>query len=264
MVGNEMNSPPARTQSVQRALSLLSLIVDGHEDRSGSTLSQLAIASGLSKSTAHRLLAELVQSGYVKQTHDNRYILGSQSYRMGSTVGGRQDLQQQVVRSIERLAQISKDSAFVSLRRGNHSVCLYRVDGTIPSRWRASKVGDMYPLGVGSHGLAMLAALPPMEAMTVVGANKSEIAQKFPSMSVNEILQRSESIRKNGGIAVNEGTVFPGSWAIGVAVTDISGGPQLALSIASSSARLRPKRQIDLASNLKEEASHLALLLRYA
>ena len=49
------------------------------------------------------------------------------------------------------------------------------------------------------------------------------------------------------------------SWAIGIAVSDASGEPTMALSIAAISSRMGPDRQARLAILLKEEATRLAL-----
>ena len=52
------------------------------------------------------------------------------------------------------------DSSFLSVRRDNYAVCLYREEGTYPVRTHALQAGLQHPLGVGAGSLAMLSALP--------------------------------------------------------------------------------------------------------
>ncbi|TQC41875.1 IclR family transcriptional regulator [Rhodococcus sp. WS4] len=249
------------TQSVRRALNLLSMVA-GHERMGGLSLAELASESGLSKPTVHRLLAELVSSCYLEQSEDRRYRLGSEAYIIGSAAERRHGLQQQALASVVRLAQVSEDAAFISVRRGTHSVCLHREEGTWPIRSHVLQAGDRYPLGVGAHGMALLAAMSPQEASAVTAANAAELAENYPNLTPDWILEQAELVRRRGGVAVNEGTVVPESWAIGIAVPDASGEPAMALSIAAISSRLGPDRQARLAILLKEEAARLAPTLR--
>ncbi|MGW6036517.1 IclR family transcriptional regulator [Gordonia terrae] len=246
---------------MRRALGLLSLVA-AHERRGGLSLTELVSETGLSKPTVHRLLTELVHSGYLEQSEDRRYRLGVESHTIGSAAEGRHGLQQQAMASVIRLAQVSEDAAFISVRRGTHSVCLHREEGTWPIRSHVLQAGDRYPLGVGAHGIALLAALSPQEASAVTAANAAELAANYPTLTPDRILEQADRVRRGGGIALNEGTVVPESWAIGIAVHDAAGNPAMALSIAAISSRLGPDRQARLAILLKEEAARLAPTLR--
>lgn len=254
-------SAPAGTQSVRRALNLLSMVA-AYERMGGLSLAELSSESGLRKPTVHRLLAELVNSGYLEQSENRRYRLGSEAYIIGSAAERRHGLQQQALASVVRLAQISEDAAFISVRRGTHSVCLHREEGTWPIRSHVLQAGDRYPLGVGAHGMALLAAMSPQEAAAVTAANAAELAQNYPNLTPDWILEQADRVRRRGGVAVNEGTVVPESWAIGIAVPDASGEPAMALSIAAISSRLGSDRQARLAILLKEEAARLAPALK--
>ncbi|OPX06389.1 IclR family transcriptional regulator [Gordonia sp. i37] len=252
---------PAGTQSVRRALGLLSLI--SQYDRSGGlNLVDLVAETGLSKPTAHRLLAELVHSGYLEQGSDRRYRLGSESYIIGSAAEQRHGLQHKALASVVRLAQVSEDSAFISVRRGTHSVCLHREEGSWPIRSHVLQAGDRYPLGVGAHGLALLAALPAKEASAVTAANAAELAANFPTITPDWLLEQADLVRRRGGVAINEGRVVPESWGIGIAVQGASGEPAMALSLAAISSRLGPERQVRLAVLLREEAVRLTQSVR--
>ena len=73
---------PARTgaQSVDRTLRLLDAL--GAAERP-CTLSELAASAGLAAPTAHRLIASLLRSGYVRQEPSRRYTLGPRLVFLG-------------------------------------------------------------------------------------------------------------------------------------------------------------------------------------
>ena len=59
------------------------------------------------------------------------------------------------------LAVRTEESAFLSVRRGDETVCLLREEGSFPIRSFVLSEGVRFPLGVASAGLAILAFLPP-------------------------------------------------------------------------------------------------------
>ncbi|MBY3987839.1 IclR family transcriptional regulator [Rhodococcus fascians] len=259
--GSVATRSPTGTQSVRRALGLLSTVAE-YERRGPLSLADLASETALSKPTVHRLLTELVHTGYLEQTEDRRYRLGPEAHTIGSAAERRHGVQQQAIASAMRLAEVSEDAAFISVRRGTHSVCLHREEGTWPIRSHVLQAGDRYPLGVGAHGMALLAAMSPQEASAVTAANSVELSTNYSNLTPDWILEQADLVRRRGGVAVNEGTVVPESWAIGIAVPDASGEPVMALSIAAISSRLGPDRQARLAVLLRDEAARLVPNLR--
>ena len=68
-------------QSVLRAAQLLSALRETHR---GATLTELGEVTGLHKSTAHRLLATLRETGFVRYLPvDGLYVLGTELLRLG-------------------------------------------------------------------------------------------------------------------------------------------------------------------------------------
>ncbi len=65
------NSQPV--QSVMRALELLELLTREVE---GLTLDELAVRTGLNKTTAHNLLRTMRERGYVEQSANRRFLMG--------------------------------------------------------------------------------------------------------------------------------------------------------------------------------------------
>ena len=72
----------AGAQSMRRALNLLRLLAEHHED--GITLTEVLSASGLERSTAHRLLSSLVEERFAERDPDSKaYRLGIDAMQLG-------------------------------------------------------------------------------------------------------------------------------------------------------------------------------------
>jgi DNA-binding IclR family transcriptional regulator len=241
------------SQSVDRALALLSM-VGRHADR-GAALSMLVEESGLNKPTARRLILALMRAGLVEQEDaSRRYYLGQQAYVVGALAGRRFGLLQMAMDSLIRLSRITEDSTFLSVRRDNASVCLYREEGTYPVRTHALQAGFEHPLGVGAGSLAMLAALDDDEIEQVIAANADVLAQNYPMLPPSRILADVATTRRRG-YALNPGLIYANSWGVGVAVCRPDGKPAGALSIAAIDGRMQETRQAELATLLRDEAA---------
>ncbi|CUA99710.1 IclR family transcriptional regulator [Pannonibacter indicus] len=239
------------SQSVDRALSLLSRV--GRHAAAGAPLSVLVEESGLNKPTVRRLLLALIRAGLVEQDPvTRRYYPGAEAYVLGIMAARRFSLVEICLESLRRLSRRSEDTSFVSLRRGLFSVCLHREEGAYPVRTHALLAGQEHPLGVGAGSLAMLAALPDEEVAQVLAENAQILAERYPALPPERILERVEETRKHG-FSLNPGLIFANSWGIGAALRHPDGQVIGALSIAAIDSRMQEPRQQELAGYLHEE-----------
>src|SRR5690606_31415611 len=129
----ERNAPVPGAQAVARAARLLRLVTAAGDEGAG--VQQLARDAGLSRSTAHRLLSALRVEGLVDQdARTTRWMPGPELFLMGSVAASRYDvtgLARDIVRS---LAVKTEESAFLSVRRADETVCLLREEGSFPIR----------------------------------------------------------------------------------------------------------------------------------
>lgn len=242
-------------QSVHRALVLLNLVgVMARDREDGVALGDLVRVSGRPKGSVHRVLTALAQLGFVEQVESTgRYRLGVQAQILGELAGQRPDpLIGASLDSVVRLAEISEDTTFLTLRQGAFSVCVAREEGPGTIRNNALAVGDRHPLGVGAGSLAILAALDDAEVDEVLAQNE-EVLERYPRITP-DILRQVIKRARTAGYALNEGLVAPGSWAIGVALHDADGRPRAALSVASIEQRLTAQRCEELAASMRREA----------
>ncbi|MGW6035109.1 IclR family transcriptional regulator, partial [Gordonia terrae] len=150
------------TQVVARAAQLLRA-AGGHSPTGAST-TELAAATGLARPTAHRLLTTLAEQGLMdRDPSSGLWTLGPELFLLGVGAAHRYDITDDARDLIDRIARETGESAFLSTRRGDETVCVYSQEGSFPLRSHVLHEGVRFPLGVASAGLAILSHLPDRE-----------------------------------------------------------------------------------------------------
>lgn len=248
------------SQSVDRALRLLALV--GREAERGAQLSDLVVESGLNKPTARRLLLALMRAGLVEQeAQTRRYHLGEEAYVLGTLASRRHGLLELSLESLRSLSDITMDTGFLSVRRGNYAVCLHREEGTYPVRTHALQVGNQHPLGIGAGSLAMLSSLDDDEVETVLTANRKVLETQYAYYPLEQIRDDIAAARLQG-YALNPGRIVAGSWGLGLAIRFPDGRIAGALSLAAIDSRMNAGRQPELVRQLRTEVERVESKLR--
>jgi DNA-binding IclR family transcriptional regulator len=225
--------PPSRNvpgaQAIARAARLLRLVSAGGADGRG--VQELARAADLSRSTAHRLLSALRAEGLVDQDpRTTRWLPGPELFLMGSAAAPRYDVTHLARDIVRSLAVKTEESAFLSVRRGDETVCLLREEGAFPIRSFVLSEGVRFPLGVASAGMAIL-AFDRDEDVEGYLDRHPELPERWgPSHDAGALRARITETRDRG-YSVNPGLIVEGSWGLGAAVFDHAGHPEWALSL---------------------------------
>lgn len=257
----EVGSTPVQgAQVVGRVAQLLRIV--GHGPRTGRTTADVVKESGLTRPTAYRLLASLAAEGLLE--HDGgsgRWYLGPEAYILGSLSARRYDIEDLARDNVRRLADETEESAFLSVLRGNGTVCLLREEGSFPIRSFVLHEGVRFPLGVASAGLAILAYHSDEEIEAYLAESAEDLAGWGPGHSPEGIRERIRLTRETG-YAVNPGLIVEGSWGMGAAVFDSAGRPLWALSLTGIEPRFRGERGQLLGKLLLEEAHKITVKLQ--
>ncbi|MCZ8187560.1 MAG: IclR family transcriptional regulator [Beijerinckiaceae bacterium] len=248
----------ASITTIDRAARLLAILAAG--EAMGMMLTEIARQAGFGKGTTHRVLAALVEVGFVFQSPENRrYRLGSRLTLMAQHART-QELAFRVQPLLDRLAEQTGDTAFCSIREGLSAVCIARATGEFPIRTLTLDVGSRRPLGIGAGSLALLAALPDALVQDSLAKNARLLAA-YPVYSPEWLMGRVREARECG-YAENPGDILPGMGAIGMVVGDPAFQPLAALSIAAISERVSPPRKDLLIGKLREATDELTSLMR--
>lgn len=255
-----MNTPPATAgaQVVGRIASVLRAVSQAMPTGAGT--SRIAEVAHIARPTVHRLLSSLAEQGFVdRDTRTGNWLLGPELYLMGAVAAERYDVTELARAHVTALAEATGESAFLSVRRGNETVCILRRDGSFPIRSFVLYEGKRFPLGVASAGLAILSFLPPEQIERYLTTASLE-TEYGPTHSPVELRRRVEATRRTG-YAVNPGLIVEGSWGMGTAVFDHSGQPAWALSLTGVEPRFSAERQPELGRLLLEHAHRLTQAL---
>jgi len=238
------------TQSIERALTLMREIAA--HNRTGSRLLDLATRTGLQRPTVHRMLKCLALENMVQQDPDrNRYYLGSMVFELGLTAAARFNLREICHPAMNRIAEATGDTVFLTQRSGLDSVCVDRQEGAFPIKTFTLEIGMRRPLGVGTGSLAILSALSEEEVRRIINGNAPRLTEYgLTTTSLHAQVKRAQKL----GYAVREMPTLAGVRSIGHALHNQGGTAFAALSISTVSSRMAEKRVVELATMLRGEA----------
>ncbi len=246
-------------QAIARAASLLRLVTAAGTE--GASVGDLSRDADLTRPTAHRLLTALRAEGLVdRDDTTGHWLPGPELYLMGSVAASRFDITATARDLVRSLAVRTEESAFLSVRRGDETVCLVREDGSFPIRSFVLSEGVRFPLGVASAGLAILAFLPPHDVDAYLERH-DDLARRWGASHSPARLRTRVRDTQERGYAVNPGLIVEGSWGLGAAVFDRAGRPQWALSLTGVEFRFSGERLAELGRILLARAHQLSTRL---
>ncbi len=222
-------------------------------DARNARLTDIALAAGLDKATALRLLDVLLRNGFVVRNPANkRYSLGPEIFTLGAAAVARNDPRALARTSLIRLVRAFEDTAILSIPRGAESVCVDVQAGTYAIRANYLEVGSRRPLGIGAGSLALLAWLPDDEIASLMPLIADRF-ERYPRYSERFLAQQIELSRRRG-YALLLDVVVERMGGIGVPIMGDDGRPVAALSIAALSDRISSREQA-MAEALRQEAA---------
>jgi DNA-binding IclR family transcriptional regulator len=236
---NKKAVSPKGAQSLVRAISLLRQVAQ--HNGQGARLSELARASELNLSTAHRLLSVLSAEGFI--THDPKskaYHLGIELYHLGGTA------YQYAVResfrgSLERIEQETGDTVFLLIRSGNDSLCIDRAEGSYPIKTILVDIGSRRPLGIGAGSLSLIAFLPEKQCETVISTNAPRYSH-YKNLSASKIRSLATEAKERG-YTISRGLFHEGVISLGFPVINDNGEVLAGITVSAISRRMDSTRR---------------------
>ena len=211
-------------QSVEIAMTVLRALEEG---RGPMSLTQLAAASGMGVSKAHRYLVSLGRIGLVAQSRSSGlYDMGSSLRRLGMEALRRMD---EVGLASEHLPGLrDRIGHAVNLAAwGDHGPVIVRWDYGFYALPITVRVGATMPMVASSVGRVYLAHLPETLTGPVLRAELESGARA--DLPHAEITRIKETVRRDG-VALTSGGVVPGVSSVAAPV--FSAGDSLPLVVA--------------------------------
>ncbi|MCF2572871.1 MULTISPECIES: IclR family transcriptional regulator [Brevibacterium] len=144
------NAIPQGTQTLARGLQIVSAVAHG-----STTLKSVVDATGIGRSSAHRMIQLLVHMGYLRHGSPGEFRLGPTLIEFGFTALNQDPLPVVARESLEALAARTQDTIHLSVEDGESVLYLHKIPGTRGAEMR-SRIGHRMPMTRTGVGKALL------------------------------------------------------------------------------------------------------------
>lgn len=255
-----MNQNTNPIQSLSRALNILEILSDHPR---GLALTELAKHVDLSKSTVHRFLVSLSESGYVyKESSTNKYRLTLRMFEVGSKAVHSLNILEIARPWLDHLAEVTNETIHLVLHENTNVVYIYKYNITTAAINIASEIGNCSPIYCTGVGKAILAHLPPDEIARIW--NESNII-RYTENTITEyedMLVELARVRRYNYAQDNQEHERSVS-CIAAPIFDYSGRPKYALSITAPTVRMTESRRQEFIRKVQEVSLELSSLMGF-
>lgn len=225
-------------KSVTKVLDILECLGAGRRPMS---VSEVARATSINVSTAHRLLQTLARRGYIEQRAETRsYALGPRLLELGSAYAGNQDLLRAALPHLEALRDQVHETIHLGILSGGDVVEICNASGGQPVSV-SMKTGRRDPAHCTAIGKVLLAALSAAELDRFFARGPLLRATQRSITSRARLAKEIESVRRNG-YALDEGELADELCCVSVPIASASGRAIAGISIAMPKTRFKPQR----------------------
>ncbi len=207
------------------------------------TLSELAQKTGLNKTTAKRLISNLVDKGFLRQDPGTKqYQLGMKLFELVGIVFSSFSLRQAAAHPLNEIQNETGSTVLLGMAIEDQLVYVDKREGRGPIRI-SSEIGWRRPLHYGMLGMVLMAYLDPKEVKRVL---KKTPLEKHTSCSITDeaaFSLRLEQIRRQGYLVESEEAV-EGVIGISAPIRDYSRKVIAALGLALTSGEKHQKTGI--------------------
>lgn len=218
----------SNVQVLDRGLDLIELLATSE---TGMSISECVAATGLPKSTVHRILATYTSRHYVEKDEETSvYSLGYKFVELTSLYLNKVVLKTEAEPIMHALAQMFHATTYLGVLENNEVMYLQKTDQRNSLRLYTS-IGKREPLYCTALGKILLAALPQPEFERV--ARHLNYAPYTPNSITNyEDLAREVARVRAQGYAVDRGEHTVDSSCLAVPIYDYTRNVMAAMSIS--------------------------------
>ncbi|GGM08019.1 IclR family transcriptional regulator [Deinococcus aerophilus] len=192
--GRARSGDAASVRTLERGLTVLtSLAALGQ-----ASLTQIAKASGLSASTAYRLLETLRQGGFVEwEERSGLFSVGIRAYQVGAAFAGRNTLMSAAQSEMLSLVDDLGETVNLAVLRGQEAVYIHQVEGRQLVRMFA-QLGAGTPLNCSGVGKVLLAWQPEAEVSARLGPAPYAAFTPHSITALEPYLKELQQVRARG------------------------------------------------------------------
>lgn len=220
------------------------------------SFAELSSATGIARATLYRILSALTSRGLIRvDPVTQNYTLGFQFLELAQNVWSSADLASVASAELRRLRDMTGETAYLAVQEKRHVLALGRFEGA-HSRRSNARLGALKPMHCTSQGKAILAGLSEAQ----VDAILSDGMEKFtPHTIVDPVALKTQlQIIRARGYATDDEEIVEGTRCVGAAVTDRSGRPIAAISVAGPVYRMTVERAEQLGREIAAAARRIS------
>ena len=242
-------------QVIDRMMHLIETLV---RHPSPTNLKQLAVETGLHPSTAHRILAVMVENRLVDRIEPGTYRLGIRLLELGNLVRMRLNVRQEALPYMQALHDQLRETVNLSVRQGDEVVYVERVSSSGQMMRVVQAVGTRAPLHATAVGKVFLAEDGPDAAAAY--AQRAGLTRLTEHTLTDAAALESDLLQVRGrAYAVDREEAEKGVSCIGAGIRDDEGHLVAGLSVSAPSDRLDPA----WAARVRDAAAQVSRAMGY-
>lgn len=243
LILDPVEAPPRiAIQVLERAMRLL----DAMAERSGPvSLKDLALATDLHPSTAHRILNDLATGRYVERAENGYYSLGMRLLELGHLVKTRLSVREVALIPMRELHELTGQTVNLSVRQGDEIVYVDRAYSERSGMQVVRAIGGRAPLHLTSTGKLFLAAVDDRQ-VRAYSTRTGLVGNTRNSLTDQVLLERELSLVRRHGYARDNEELELGVRCIAASIRDEAGRLIAGLSISAPASRLKDEWITDL------------------
>ncbi len=240
---------PDFVEALARGLDVLTCF---DADHPAMTLSEVAVAAGLARPTARRLLLTLAELGYVRIS-DNRFALTPKVFSLGIAYTSSLGLWTIARPHLEALVGRTGESSSMAQLDGSDIVYVARVSVPKIIALRVD-IGTRFPAARTSQGKVLLAALGEAAATAALAEPSRSGLPPVPERPVAELRRELTRVRAQGWALADE-ELAPGVRSVAAPVRDGTGAVRAAMNVTVHAAETSTEHLLDVYLPLLLEAA---------
>jgi DNA-binding IclR family transcriptional regulator len=187
------------------------------------TATEISRDLGVNRSTAHRILSDLMEEGIVIQNYTTKkFSLGPMAYHIGVSYTENKDYLIQIKYIVEEVAQQTGQSVGFTIMENGSIINIYEVESFQPIKI-GYRQGEFYPINCGAYGKCIMAFYEPYEDLEkIVYSTKLVRKTQNTITDPEKLLEEYQQIRRQG-YAVSDEENLLGAIGIGAPVRNFTG-----------------------------------------
>jgi DNA-binding IclR family transcriptional regulator len=214
---------------LDRTIAILDAVGDGSR-----TFTDLVRATGFSRPTTHRLIKAMEAHGLLSLQGGFGYRLGPRLLRLATIAMAELPLRDLARPALERLSEVTGESAQLYVRSGDERVCVDTVESTSELR-TIVPVGSSLPLTAGSAGKVFLAWASEPDRERLLEKRLERFTPKTPTAL--QIRGQVDAIRRRGW-SMSSGERERGVGSVSAAILGPDGELVAVVSISGPESRV--------------------------